>query len=102
MNLWAWVAVMAVVTYLLRAVPLVAFREEVRSPWVRSFLYYVPYAVLTAMTMPAILLATRTPASGIAALVVAVVLALSGRSLITVALGGSLAVLVVELALGLA
>lgn len=101
MTLWAWVAVMAGVTYLLRAVPLVAIREEVESAWVRSFLHYVPYAVLTAMTVPAILLATRTPASGAAALVVAVALALNGRSLITVALGGSLAVLVVELALGL-
>ena len=50
MNLWGAIAVMAVVTYLLRAVPLVALRKRITNPWLLDCLHYVPFAVLTAMT----------------------------------------------------
>lgn len=96
MTLWAAIVIMALVTYLLRAVPLVAIRRRITSPWLLSFLYYVPYAVLTAMTVPAIIFATRSPISGAIALVVAVLLALRGRSLLVVAIGAAAAVLISE------
>ena len=59
MNLWGAIAVMAAVTYLLRAVPLVALRKRITNPWLLDFLHYVPFAVLTAMTIPAIIFATE-------------------------------------------
>lgn len=96
MNLAAAIIVMAAATYLLRAVPLVAIRRRITNRWLLSFLYYVPYAVLTAMTVPAIIFATRSPVSGVVALGVAVVLALRGRSLLIVAIGAAVSVLVSE------
>lgn len=90
------ILVTALVTYGLRALPLVAFTRPLENPWVASFLHYVPYAVLTAMTIPAIVFATGTPASGLAGLAVAVALAWWGRSLLTVAIGAAGAVWVVE------
>ena len=98
--LGAAILVSALVTYGLRALPLVAFRRPIENVWVTSFLHYVPYAVLTAMTIPAILFATSTVVSGVAGLVVAVALALRGRSLLSVALGAAAAVWVVEALLG--
>lgn len=96
MNLWLALAVMAGVTYLLRAAPLVALRKKITNPWLLSFLYYVPYVVLTAMTIPAIIVATDSPISGAIALLVAVGLSLRGASLLVVALGAAGAVLLSE------
>ena len=96
MNLWLAIAVLAGVTYALRAIPLVALRKRITNPWPLSFLYYVPCAVLTAMTIPAIIFATANPVSGMVALVVAVLLALRGADLLVVALGAAGSVLVVE------
>ena len=50
-NFLVYLIVMATVTYLVRMLPLAFFRKKIRSRFVRSFLYYVPYAVLTAMTV---------------------------------------------------
>lgn len=91
--------VMFVVTYALRVVPLVALRREITDPRVRSFLHYVPFAVLTSMTLPGIVLATRHPVSGAVALVVAVLVSWSGRSLPVVAVCAAGAVWLSELAL---
>ena len=102
MNLWLAIAVMAGVTYLLRATPLVLLRRRISNRWLLSFLHYVPYAVLTAMTVPAILTATNSVVSGAVALVVAVVVALGGRSLMVVALAAAASVLVTEALLALA
>jgi branched-subunit amino acid transport protein len=96
MNLYLCIAAMAVTTYLIRLLPMTMFRKPIRSRFVRSFLHYVPYACLTAMTFPAILSSTESILSGLAALVTAVVLAFRGKSLITVALGSSCAVLLTE------
>ena len=101
MNLWLAIAVLAGVTYALRAIPLVALRKRITNPWLLSFLYYVPYAVLTAMTIPAIIFATANPVSGVVALVVAVLIALRGADLLVVALGAAGSVLVVEALLAL-
>ena len=89
-------------TYLLRVTPLVLLRREIDSRWVRSFLHYTPFAVLTAMTLPAIFSATSSPISAAGALLVAVTLALRGNALLTVALGAAIAVYLLELALSYA
>ena len=73
-NVFLAIAVMAVVTYLIRVLPLVLIRREIKSPFIRSFLYYVPYVTLSVMTFPAILGATNVIWSALAALAVAVVL----------------------------
>ena len=72
MSLVWYLVVMAGVTYLIRMLPLTLLQKKIRSRWLQSFLYYVPYACLTAMTFPAILTATESPVSAAAALVVAV------------------------------
>ena len=76
--------------------PLTIFRKPIRSRFLRSFLHYVPYACLTAMTFPAILTSTATVLSGAAALIIAVILAYRGKSLLTVSLAASAAVMVTE------
>ena len=81
--------------------PLTIFRKPIRSRFLRSFLHYVPYACLTAMTFPAILSSTATILSGTAALVVAVFLAYRGKSLLTVSLAASAAVILTEWALAI-
>ena len=91
------VVVMAAVTYLPRALPLTLLRRPVKSRFLRSFLYYMPFAVLGAMTFPAILHATASLWSGAAALAVAAALAYRGKSLFQVSLAGCGAVLVLEL-----
>ncbi|MDO5401302.1 MAG: AzlD domain-containing protein [Eubacteriales bacterium] len=96
MSIYAYIFTMALTTYLIRVLPMTIFRKPIRSQFLRSFLYYVPYACLSAMTFPAILTSTASIVSGAAALVVAVVLAYRGKSLIVVALSSSAAVLVVE------
>ena len=96
MNIYLYLLAMAVTTYLIRVLPMTLFRRPIKSRYLRSFLYYVPYACLTAMTFPAILLSTGSILSGAAALLVAVWLAMRGKSLIVVALASSAAVLAVE------
>lgn len=94
--IYVYIAVMAIVTYLIRVVPLTIFQKKIENKFVRSFLYYVPYACLTAMTFPAILYATNGVWSALAGLIVAVVLSLFNRSLTTVAVAASVTVFIVE------
>ena len=96
MSIYAYIATMAITTYLIRVLPLTIFRKPIKSRFLRSFLHYVPYACLTAMTFPAILSSTASMISGAAALTVAVILAYRGKSLIVVALSSSAAVLLTE------
>ena len=63
-SIYVYILVMAVVTYLIRMLPLVLFKIDTTSPFVKSFLFYVPYACLAPMTFPAILTA---PSSGMIA-----------------------------------
>ena len=95
-KLYIYILVMAVVTYLIRMLPLAILRKEITSPFVKSFLYYVPYACLSAMTFPAILSATSNIVSGAVGFVVALILAYKEKSLLTVALFACAAVFVVE------
>lgn len=94
--IYAYILVMALVTYLIRAVPLTVFQKKIENRFVRSFLHYVPYACLTAMTFPAILYATRGIWSALAGLLTAVILSFCNRSLTTVAIAASAAVFIVE------
>ena len=68
-NVYAYIFLMAVVTYAIRALPLTLIRKEIKSTFIRSFLYYVPYATLAAMTFPAILSATNSHISAFAGFV---------------------------------
>ena len=101
MNIYVYIAAMAITTYLIRMLPLTIFRKPIRSRFLKSFLHYVPYACLSAMTFPGILTSTGNVISGASALIVAVILAYFGRSLITVALSSSCAVLITEWILSL-
>lgn len=96
MSIYAYIITMAVTTYLIRVLPLTVFRKPIRSRFIRSFLHYVPYACLTAMTFPAILYSTESVISGLGALILAVFLAFRGKSLLTVSLASCAAVYVIE------
>ena len=95
-NAYLYIFTMAAVTFLIRALPLTLIRKPIRSRLIRSFLHYVPYVTLAVMTFPAILTATQSWISGLAALAVGLVLAWLGAGLFPVALSCCGAVLVVE------
>ena len=67
-NIWLYILVTALVTYLIRVTPLVLIRREITNPIIRSFLFYVPYVTLAVMTFPAIIEATQSIWSGLGAL----------------------------------
>ena len=92
----AAVAVMAAVTYLPRMLPLVIFRKKISNPFIRSFLGYVPCAVLAAMTFPAVFSSTASVWSAAAGAAVAFILSWKGKGLLTVALSAAGAVFLVE------
>ncbi|MBR6100899.1 MAG: AzlD domain-containing protein [Ruminococcus sp.] len=96
-RLLCYILVMAGVTYLVRMLPLMVFRRKIKSRFAQSFLYYVPYAVLGAMTIPAVFYATGHTISAAVGLAAAFVLAFFGRSLIVVALTASGAAFIAEL-----
>lgn len=96
-NIYIYILVMAVVTYLIRLVPLTLLRKEIKNVYIRSFLYYVPYVTLAVMTFPAILSATSNTYSAWAGFITALVLAYLGRSLFQVSLFACVAVFIVEL-----
>ncbi|MCQ2449013.1 MAG: AzlD domain-containing protein [Clostridia bacterium] len=99
MKLFIFITLMAVTTYLIRALPLTLFKKPVKNRFFRSFLAYVPCACLSVMTVPAILFATGSLVCGIAALAVALILALFRQSLVVVAAGSCAAVLLTNLIL---
>ena len=91
MSIVIYIAVMAGVTYLIRMIPFTLFQRKIKSRFFRSFLYYIPYAVLSAMTIPAIFYSTDSIATAIAGTVVALVLAYVRLPLIVVALAAAAA-----------
>ena len=90
---------MAVVTYLIRVLPLTVFKKKIKSQFVLSFLYYVPYTCLTAMTVPAIFSSTSSVISASVGFIIAVVLGFVKKGLVTVAVSASLAVFLTDLLL---
>lgn len=91
-----YLGIMAGITYLLRAVPFVLLKRQIQSPFWQSFLAYIPYTVLSAMTVPAIFYATENRLSGICAFAAAVVAAFFGKGLVLVACAASAAVLLAD------
>ena len=91
-----YILVMAVTTYLIRALPLTLLKKPIKNRFLKSFLHYVPVACLTAMTFPAIVYATENIISGVAGLAVALALAFFKRSLIVVSVASCAAVFLTE------
>ncbi len=94
--IYLYILVMALVTYLIRMIPLTVFRQKITNPWICSFLYYVPYACLTAMTVPTVFYATESLPGALAGVAAALILACCRRNLVTVAAGACLTVYIVE------
>lgn len=95
-NVYIYLFVMAATTYLIRVLPLTLIRREIKNRTIRSFLYYVPYVTLAVMTFPAILDATQSTWSALAALVAAILLAWFGQSLFVVSVTSCVVVFVIE------
>ena len=95
-NVYIYIFIMAAVSYAIRVLPLTLIRKEIKNRFLRSFLYYVPYVTLAVMTFPAIVEATQSPVAGALALVVGIVLAWKGASLLTVSVACCLMVLIAE------
>ena len=98
-NYWIYLLIMFAVTYLVRVLPLVVFRKKITNRFVRSFLAYIPYAVLAAMTFPAVFFAVDCIPAAEAGVIAAVIVAFKGGSLFTVAASASVVVYVMLLIL---
>lgn len=97
MKILIYIAVMAGVTYLVRMIPFTAFRKQIKSRFIKSILYYLPYAVLSAMTVPAIFYSTGNLKSAVVGTIVAVAVAFFEKPLIVVALAAAFSALITEL-----
>ena len=93
----SYLLIMAGVTYLVRLIPILLVKKQIKNQFILSFLHYVPYAVLSSMTVPACFMATGHIATGVIGFVAALILAWLKQSLVTVAAGASCAVLIAEL-----
>ena len=91
-----YLAVMVIVTYLLRLLPMLLIRKPIENRFIRSLLYYIPYSVLTVMTVPAIFYIAPHSITSIIATAIAILLAYRGKSLITVAAGAAAVILICE------
>ena len=96
MSLILYIVVMAGVTYLVRMIPFTLFRTQIKSRFVKSLLFYLPYAVLSAMTFPAIFYSTGSTLSAAVGTVVALVIAFFDKPLILVAIAASLSALIID------
>lgn len=96
-NVYLYLIVAALTLYAIRALPMTLIRKDIKSPFVRSFLYYVPFVTLAVMTFPAILHATGSRISAGAGFVAALVIAYIDGNLFRVAIGACAVVYVVEL-----
>ena len=96
-NFFVYLIIMAGVTYLVRMIPLLLIKKKITNGFLRSFLYYVPYTVLSAMTFPAVIFSTGNVISAAIGAIVALILAYLGRSLLLVAASSALSVFLAEL-----
>lgn len=101
-NIYIYILVMTAVTAMIRILPLTLIRKEIKNVTIRSFLHYVPYVTLSVMTFPAILSATQSMWSALAALAVDIFLAWRGKSLFVVSIAGCVVVLITEVIMSLA
>ena len=96
-NNYIYIAIMALVSYTIRILPLTLIRKPIKNQFIQSFLYYVPYMTLAVMTFPAIVNATQSPISGALALIVGIAAAWFGASLFQVSVACCAVVFVIEL-----
>lgn len=96
-NIYAYLAVMAGVSFAIRVLPLTLIRKQIKNRFIQSFLYYVPYVTLAVMTFPAILDATQSPVAGAAALAAGILAAWFGAGLFPVSILCCLVVFLLEL-----
>lgn len=96
-NIYIYIFLMTFVTLLIRLLPLTLIRREIKQPFLRSFLHYVPYVTLAVMTVPGIFYATQSTISGIAAFIAAGLLAFFTDSIFYVAAAACVAVYIMEL-----
>ena len=96
-NIYIYILIMALVTYLIRVLPLTLIRKKIESVYIKSFLYYVPYVTLSVMTFPSILKATNSVYSALAGCVVALLLAWRKESLFKVSIFACVVVFIMEL-----
>ena len=96
-NVYIYILIMALVTFLIRVLPLTLIRKQIKNRFLQSFLYYVPYVTLAVMTFPAIIHATQSPISASIALVAGIVAAWFGADLFKVSVLCCVTVFVLEL-----
>ncbi len=96
-SVYLYILTAAAVIYLIRMLPLTLIKKEIRNPFLKSFLYYVPYVTLAVMTFPAILSATSSPISAWAGFLAGVIIAYLDGNLFRVSLGACAAVFLVSL-----
>jgi len=99
MSNMQYILVMAVVSFIIRNLPLTLIRKPITNTFLKSFLYYVPYVTLAVMTVPSIITATQSPIAGAAALVIGIACAWFGLGLFPVAVAGCATVFLIELLL---
>lgn len=87
---------MALITYIIRVIPMVLFRGQIKSPFIKSFLHYIPYCILTAMIIPSIFTSTTLIYSAIGGFVVALILSWFEKSLITVSISAVIVAYIIE------
>ena len=97
MQYFIYLIIIAGSTYLVRMIPFVLARKKIENVFIKSFLYYIPYAVLTAMTIPAVFTSTGSIYSAVIGVIVAVILAYKGKSLTVVAVFSCVAVFICDL-----
>ncbi len=98
-NIYIYIAIMAATIFLIRVLPLTLIRKKIKNKTIRSFLYYVPYVTLAVMTFPSMIYATENIYSGVAALVVGILLSYKGVGLFGVAVSSCAVVFAFEMLL---
>ena len=96
-NTYVYIAIMVLITFVIRVLPLTLIRGQIKNQFLQSFLYYVPYVTLAVMTFPAIVNATQSPIAGAAALAAGIILAWIGAGLFPVAVSCCVIVFILEL-----
>ena len=81
-DVYIYILIMALASFAIRILPLTLIQKEIKNPFLKSFLYYVPYITLAVMTFPAIIEVTQSPISGAIALIIGIILAWFGANLI--------------------
>ncbi len=95
-NIYIYIMIMSAVTLAIRILPLTLIRKQIKNRFIRSFLYYVPYATLAVMTFPAIIHTTESPWTGAAAMVLGIAAAWAKAGLFAVAILCCLTVFILE------